>query len=144
MNLIFVYLQLSRVCKKLGTLSLDGFIKFQIVNMLPLFGSYLLTQYTFWNVNLHYDDAAKVIGLIIFVQTMTFLSMILTSVWNLFCNEDSYGNQKCEEKNFLESNQREVPKTFGDINENLFQDCKGKKIEYITLANKKKENFDLF
>merc|ERR1719282_2035067 len=116
--------KLSSVCKKFGKFTLHDFIRFQIVNMLPLFGSYLLIQYTFPYVNFHYDDAAKVIGLIIFVQTMTFLSMILTSIWNLFCDEDSYDNQKCEEKNFLEFNQREVPKTLGDINENFFQDCK--------------------
>ena len=107
---------------------MHDFIKFQIVNMLPLFGSYLLVQYTFWNFNFHYVDAAKVIGLIIFVQTMTFLSMILTSIWNLLCDEISKDNQKCEEKNLSELTKSE---TFGDINENLYQDCKGKHYSHL-------------
>ena len=100
--------------------------------MLPLFGSYLLVQYTFWNFNFHYVDAAKVIGLIIFVQTMTFLSMILTTIWNLFTVEDLNDNQITEESKSLELTEmvnlnvtREIAETTGDIKENLFQDCKG-------------------
>ena len=100
--------------------------------MLPLFGSYLLIQYTFASVNFHYVDAAKVIGLIIFVQTMTFLSMILTSIWNLFTVEDLNDSQITEESKPLELtemvnlNVKEIAETSREVLENLFQDCKGK------------------
>ena len=56
-----------------------------------LFGSYMLIQYA---LNLKYEDAALVIGLVLFVQTLTFMSIILTSFWSLFCDPDSNNEEE--------------------------------------------------
>ena len=104
-------MQLSIIGKRLGIFSLHDVIRFEIINMLPLFVSYPLIKYVLRLEIQDYFGVATLMGLIVFVQTMTFLSIILCSICNLFYLPNPNDDQTNNEKKSFELTEVEVDGT---------------------------------